>query len=64
MAAYKIHRTGANVEALLDMVDNKTIYDPATSSADGLMSSEDKTRLDGMPDIEALTNLEIENLLH
>lgn len=63
MAAYKIHRTGANVEELLDMVDNKTIYNPATTSTDGLMSSQDKTKLDEMSDIAALTNLEIENLL-
>lgn len=46
--AYKINRTGDNVKALLDAVENKTIYPDATWSEHGLMSAADKVRLDNL----------------
>ena len=63
MAAYRIHRTGASVEELLDKVDNKTIYSPATAQSDGLMSSRDKAALDDLSDVAPITNLEMEEML-
>lgn len=63
MAAYRIHRTGASVEELLDKVDNKTIYSPATTETDGLMSKHDKAALDDLSDAAPITNLELEEML-
>ena len=50
---------GAEVEELLYAVDEKTIYDVATTSASGLMSASDKTTLNALSDIEALDTLDI-----
>lgn len=48
---------------MMDQVDRKTLYSPATRTALGTMSAADKRRLDEeLPD-EPLTNIEIENLL-
>ena len=44
------------------VVPANTTYENATSSTDGLMSSEDKTRFDAMPDVEAMTTTEIDAL--
>lgn len=38
--AYRIDKTGASVEELLDQVANKTIYPLATTENDGIMSKE------------------------
>ena len=43
---YLIHRTGPNVEELLDQVANKTIYPDVTYEEHGLMSAADKIKLD------------------
>lgn len=43
-------------------VPPNTTYAKATSSADGLMAKEDKARLDGMPDMTAMTTGEIDAL--
>lgn len=63
MASYRINRTGDNVSDLLDQVDNKSIYPNATQSTAGLMSAEDKGKLDDAPD-RPLTNLEIEAIMN
>ena len=47
--AYKINRTGDNVSALLDAVENKTIYPEASWTQHGLMSVVDKIKLDNLP---------------
>ena len=47
--AYKINRTGDNVSALLDAVENKTIYPEASWVQHGLMSVADKIKLDNIP---------------
>jgi hypothetical protein len=46
--AYKINRTGDNVKALLDAVENKTIYPDASWNEHGLMSKADKIKLDNL----------------
>ena len=46
--AYKIRQTGAELQAALDAVQNKTIYADATESEHGLMSAADKTKLDNI----------------
>lgn len=48
---------------MMDDVDKKTLYGVATPSENGLFSYGDKRKLDGMEDMEALTNIEIDNLL-
>jgi len=48
---------------MMEDVDKKTLYSVATQSEDGLFSYGDKRKLDGMEDMEALTNIEIDNLL-
>lgn len=48
----KIHELAFNAEEideLLDSVDKKTIYQDATQSEHGLMSTTDKTKLDNLP---------------
>lgn len=56
-------QTGAEVQDLLDQVENKSIYPNATTSAAGLMSAGDKEKLDNTVD-RPLTNLEIEAILN
>lgn len=46
--AYKLYRTGDSVRDLLDAVENKTIYPDATQQEHGLLSTEDKTKLDSL----------------
>lgn len=60
-AGYTLSQTGQEVQDILNDVENKTVYDNATQSQAGLMSSGDKTKLD---DLQALTILEIEELLN
>lgn len=40
-----------------------TTYAPATASDDGLMSAADKSKLDGIFDLESITNREIDTIL-
>ena len=56
-------QTGVEVQELLDQVENKSIYPNATTSVAGLMSADDKEKLDDAPN-RALTNLEIEAILN
>lgn len=60
---YYLRETGSEVQEAITDVRNKTIYDPVTRTADGLMSKTDKVKLDDMIDNEELTLEEIENLL-
>ena len=46
--AYRLNRTGDEVKALLDSVENKTIYPLASNCEAGLMSTEDKIKLDSL----------------
>jgi len=55
---------GQEVEEMLDSVHNKTIYDKATVSKDGLMSSGDKEKLNGLEDFEPMTNMEIQSVIN
>lgn len=57
---YNSDYTGPEIDGLLDKIDD---LDNATTAKAGLMSPTDKSNLDSAP-VEALTNLEIENLLN
>lgn len=59
---YTLTQTGSEVQEILDDVQEKTIYDPATHFEDGLMSSSDKKKLDDDVPYEALTYAEIDRL--
>lgn len=61
---YYLHQTGDEVQTILDKVDNKTVYERATRTADGLMASTDKQRLDDMTDVRALTFDEIDDVFN
>lgn len=51
-----------DVTGLQAALDAKAGKDVATTAADGLMSSEDKTKLDGLANIETIENTEIDAL--
>ena len=59
-----LHQTGDEVQTILDKVDNKTVYERATRTVDGLMTSTDKQRLDDMTDVRALTFDEIDDVFN
>lgn len=61
---YYLHQTGDEVQTILDKVDNKTVYERATRTVDGLMASTDKQRLDDMTDVRALTFDEIDDVFN
>ena len=61
--AYKIDRTGENVEDLLDSVDDKTIYPDASITERGLMTKEDKIKLKSLEDDEEMSLEEIASIL-
>ena len=50
MAAYELKYTAEEIDGILESVDEKTIYDDATQSEHGLMSAEDKTKVDAIPE--------------
>lgn len=50
MAAYELKYTAEEIDGILESVDEKTIYDDATQSEHGLMSTTDKAKLDTLPD--------------
>jgi len=54
MAAYELKYTAEEIDGILESVDEKTIYDDATQSAHGLMSAEDKSKLDALPTSQQL----------
>lgn len=60
MATYRLDRTGPEVEELLDKIDD--LKDATTKS--GTMAAEDKRKLDQMEKDEALSILEIDELLN
>lgn len=45
---YTLTQTGAEVQGILDEVEDKTVYGLATQSEDGLMSHQDKAKLDNL----------------
>lgn len=45
---YTLTQTGAEVQGILDEVEDKTVYGLATQSEDGLMSHQDKAKLDDL----------------
>lgn len=51
--AYKLNKTGKQVEADLNAVEEKTIYPIASTEEDGLMSVGDKRELEKMKPIPA-----------
>ena len=61
MATYKLDRTGPEVEELLDKIDD---LQDATTTKSGTMAAEDKRKLDQMEKDEALSILEIDELLN
>ena len=61
---YYLHQTGDEVQEILDDVQQKTVYERATRTVDGLMASTDKQRLDDMTDVRALTFDEIDDVFN
>lgn len=46
---YELQYTAEHIDELLQQVDEKTVYAEATQSSHGLMSADDKTKLDTLP---------------
>lgn len=61
---YVLNETGEQVQEAITDVRQKTVYDPATHLTDGLMSSEDKKKLDEDVADDELTIQEINELLN
>lgn len=63
---YVLTQTGEEVQIILDQVDDKTVYDVATQTTNGLMSSADKVKLDNIDGEagEELSIFEINELLN
>jgi hypothetical protein len=61
---YRLIETGPQVQEAITQVREKTIYPDASQSVHGLMSTTDKTKLDNLEDMDALTILEIDELLN
>lgn len=57
---YTLTQKGSEVQEDLNSVENKTIYDVATNSEDGLMSREDKRKLDERVPDRPMTPAEID----
>ena len=58
MRGYKLSYEAEEIDDLLKSVDEKTVYGDATTEESGLMSAEDKKKLD---DIDAMSNEDIDN---
>ena len=56
-----VPRSGQTVDNLLTKIED---LDNATQSTSGMMSAEDKTKLDSLEDDQALTIRELEELLN
>ena len=61
---YILRETGEQVQEAITDVREKTIYDNATQSERGLMSKEDKIKLDNIEPDLALSILEIDEILN
>lgn len=59
---YKLKYKGEEIDELLDQVDKKTIYNPATKYSSGLMTAKDKRALENISEVQSITNIEILNL--
>lgn len=59
---YTLTQTGAEVQEILNEVQEKTVYDLVSHIDDGLMSKEDKKVFDEDVPQEALTYAEIDRL--
>lgn len=60
MRGYKLSYEAEEIDNLLKTVDEKTVYDDATTEESGLMSAEDKKKLD---DIGTMSNEDIDNAI-
>lgn len=61
---YYLRETGAQVQQAITDVREKTIYDNVSVLNRGLMSAEDKRKLDGLDTNTSLSILEINELLN
>lgn len=61
---YYLRETGAQVQQAITDVREKTIYDNVSVLNRGLMSAEDKRKLDGLDTNSSLSILEINELLN
>lgn len=61
MVGYELSYEAEEIDSLLKSVDEKSIYDDASQESHGLMSSEDKAKLDK---IGALSNDEIASIVN
>lgn len=59
--SYRSEKSGVKVDELLDKID---ALRNATHGTDGLLSKEDKQRLDDMTDVRALTFDEIDDVFN
>lgn len=64
MERFRLIETGPQVQEAITQVREKSIYPDASQSAHGLMSITDKTKLDNLENVEALSILEIDELLN
>lgn len=60
---YRLGYEDYEIDDLLRQVKDKTVYKEATTEQAGLLSAEDKAVIDDMSEQQALTNMEIEQLL-
>lgn len=63
MNRYYLRETGAQVQKAITDVREKTIYENATTSKEGLMSASDKVKLNDLEKDTALSLLELEAVL-
>lgn len=61
MVGYELSYEAEEIDALLKSVDEKSIYEDASQVSRGLMSSEDKSKLD---EIGTLSNDEIASIVN
>ena len=61
---FRLIETGPQVQEAITQVREKTIYPDASQTEHGLMSKTDKKKLDELEDTEALSILEINELLN
>ena len=61
---YRLRETGEQVQEAITQVRTKTVYDSASQSERGLMSKEDKKKLDEYVADDELSIAEINNLLN
>ena len=60
MAVARFTQSAIEIQNILDAVQNQTIYDPATETADGLESAADKRNLNKL----SMTDAEMQTLLN